>query len=122
MKHITASLLALAVAATLATPAAHAGNGPSFTAVVNSDGTLARGLKATGAVRFGTGTYEVDFTKDITACGYTLAVGLSGNVGSSAPGTVNVVGRVGNPNGIFVQTFDELGVAADRGFHVIVTC
>lgn len=122
MTRIAVSLLCVAACTVFAAQEALAGNGPSFTAVVNADGTLARGLKATGATRFGAGSYEVDFKKDVTACGYTLAIGLSGDVGSSDPGTVNVVGRSGNPKGLYVQTFDTTGTLADRGFHVIVSC
>ena len=102
--------------------ASAAANGPSFTAVVDSNGTLERGLRANGASRIAPGQYVVRFTKDVSACAYTAAIGLSGTAGSSNPGTVNVVGRTDNNKAIFVQTFDESASPSNLGFHVIINC
>jgi hypothetical protein len=114
-------ILAAATAASMAASAV-ASPGPDFTAVVDSDGTLARGLNATGATHLQTGVYEVAFSKDVSGCGYTATIGLSGSVGSSGFGTVNVAKRSGKKKAIFVQTFDTSGDPADLGFHVIVAC
>jgi hypothetical protein len=122
MKFASTIILAAALA-TLGTPAAMAGNNaPAYTAVVDANGALARGRGATGTVHNNTGIYEVDFAKDVTACGYTAAIGLSTTTGGSDPGTVAVAGRSGTPDGVYVQTFDRKGHAADLGFHLIVTC
>jgi hypothetical protein len=122
MKFANIILLAASLAA-LGTPAAIAGNNaPSFIAVVDADGTLARGRGATGTVHTDTGIYEVDFKKDVSACGYTATIGMSGEAGGSPPGTVTVVGRSGTPNGVYIQTFNQKGHAADLGFHLILAC
>jgi hypothetical protein len=122
MKFASTIILAAALAA-LGTPAAVAGsNAPSYTAVVDADGTLERGRGATGIVHVNTGIYEVDFTKDVTACGYTATIGLSGDTGASDPGTVAVVGRSGTPKGVYIQTFDKKGHPLDLGFHLILAC
>jgi hypothetical protein len=47
---------------------------------------------------------------------------MSGEAGSSPPGTVTVVGRSGTPNGVYIQTFNQKGHAADLGFHLILAC
>ena len=122
MKFASICILAAALAA-LGTPQAAAGSKPqTFNAVVNFDGTLARGRGATGVLHTDTGIYEVDFTKDVSACGYTASIGLTGTTGGSDPGTVTVVGRSGTPKGVYIQTFDRKGHAADLGFHLILAC
>jgi hypothetical protein len=118
-----ASILAAGAALALSlSPAAAGGNGPSCTAVVDADGTLERGLNATGVIHSDLGIYEVDFTKDVTACNWTATIGLSGTAGASDPGTVTVVGRSGNAKGLYIQTFNNKGHPTDLGFHVIVAC
>ena len=116
-KHI---LLAAAVA--LAASAATAGQAPNFYAVVDSNGTLARGFNAVSASHLNPGQYEVAFNKDVSGCGYTATIGLSGSLGSSPFGTVNVAKRGANKKAIFVQTFDTTNNLSDLGFHVIVAC
>jgi hypothetical protein len=48
-------------------PADDGGVSTSF-AVVNADGTLARGRSAVSAARLGTGQYEVVFRRDVRKC------------------------------------------------------
>lgn len=107
---------------TFAFSQALAATAPSYTAVVNSDGSLARGFHAVSATQLGKGTYQVDFSHDVTACGYTASIGLSGSAGASDPGTVTVVGRSEDPNGLYIQTFNQKGKPANLGFHVIIAC
>jgi hypothetical protein len=89
-------------------------------AVVNADGTLARGRRAVSATRLGTGAYEVVFRKDVRKGAYVATIGLSGSAGSSLPGEITVVGRAGNDRGVFVTTHSSGGAAADLGFHLAV--
>jgi|tagenome__1003787_1003787.scaffolds.fasta_scaffold19915807_1 hypothetical protein len=89
-----------------------------FFAVVNPDGTLARGLKATSAQRLAPGNYEVVFNRDVRTAAYVATIGLSGAVGAAAPGEITVVGRAGNPKGVFVTTHNSAGAPADAGFHL----
>jgi len=97
-------------------------NGPSFTAVVGSDGTLARGLNAVSVTRQDPGVYVVLFSKDVRACSYTAAIGLPGATGASGIGIVTVARRSGKPKGLFIETFDAQGNEADLGFHLIGQC
>lgn len=95
----------------------------SFTAVVSAKGTLVRGSGATAASQpEGKGTYEVDFSADVTGCAYVATLGQTGSRGTADPGMITVVGRSGVPNGIFVETGDRLGNDKDRSFQVDVGC
>jgi hypothetical protein len=91
-------------------------------AVVNSTGTLARGFGATGAHQLGTGTYEVDFYENVANCAFLGTIGLTGSSLSSPPGEITVVGRSGNANGIFVQTFNSAGTLTNLSYHLGVLC
>ena len=93
-------------------------------AVVNPDGTLARGRGALAASRADapTGAYEVLFDRNVRRCSYTATIGLSGASGVSPPGEITVVGRSGAPNGVFITTHDSTGALADRGFHLTANC
>jgi hypothetical protein len=91
-------------------------------AVVNSDGALARGNGAVSAGAISPGNYEVVFNRDVTGCAYKATIGLSGSSGTSLPGSLGVVGRGGNPNGVFINTYDSGGLEAARGFHLAVFC
>ncbi len=76
-------------------------------AVVNGDGTVARGLPKVGplaptAIHLGTGTYQVDFYHDVTGCAHVGTIGLSSTSGSSAPGFT--------------------GALTDLGFHLSEAC
>ncbi len=105
-------------------PATFAGMPPTaqtFYAVVRADGTLSRNFQAVSAAKVGTGTYQVLFAHDITGSAYLGTIGLDTTSGSSPSGQIAVVGRLGAPNGVWVETFDAAGNPADRGFHLIVT-
>jgi hypothetical protein len=96
------------------------GGSATFFAVVNADGTLARGFRAASAQRLGLGNYEVVFNRDVTAAAYVATIGLSGAIGAANPGEITVVGRAGNTKGIFVTTHSSAGAPADAGFHLAV--
>ena len=91
-------------------------------AVVNSDGTLARGQGALDANRLDVGQYEVLFDRVVRRCAYTATIGISRAVGVEAPGEITVAGRAGARNGVFISTHDSTGAFADRGFHLTVNC
>lgn len=104
-------------------PATTAGLPPTaqtFFAVVNSNGSLARGFGVLSSARLGTGTYQVVFSHDVTGSAYVGTIGLTGSLGTSPSGEIAVVGRAGIPSGVFVQTFNSAGAAADRAFHLSV--
>jgi hypothetical protein len=91
-------------------------------AVVEDDGTLVRGQSfgATSVTKIGTGIYQVCFAVRVTHGTYVASIGLPGNESASASGEINVVGRIGTDNCLYIQTFNSQGVLADRGFHVVV--
>jgi hypothetical protein len=95
----------------------------SYTAVVGAKGKLVRGSGATAASQpEGTGTYEVDFAADVSACAYVATLGQTGSKGTADPGMITVVGRSGVSNGIFVTTGDLQGQEKNRSFQVDVGC
>jgi hypothetical protein len=91
-------------------------------AVVNPDGSLARGFRAVSSQRFSPGQYEVVFNRNVSGCAYIATIGLSGSSGASPSGEITVVGRFGNANAVFLTTTDSAGNFADRGFHLAVHC
>ncbi len=92
----------------------------TFFAVVNADGSLARGFQAAFSQNLGTGFYEVIFNFDVTGSAYVASIGSSASFGIEPTGEITVVGRVGTPNGVFVTTSDSTGAFANRGFHLAV--
>ncbi|HEY9823910.1 MAG TPA: hypothetical protein V6D19_00565 [Stenomitos sp.] len=90
-------------------------------AVINSNGTLARGNGVSSSTRLGTGIYQVIFTRNVTACTYNATVGQPGN--GSTDGFAMTAARAGNVNGVFIDTRDALtGNRNDRSFHLLVSC
>ena len=94
-------------------------------AVVNADGTLARGSAGTSSENTGarSASYRVFFPRDVTAV--LLHGGASasaGPAGTSAPGFITVVGAAVSSAGVFVTTDDTAGANANLGFHLAVTC
>jgi hypothetical protein len=92
--------------------------------VAGSGGTLIGGSGAVSSSDLGTvgnGSYEVIFDRSIVNCAY---VGTINGLGTSGPeaGMVNLTGRGGNANGLFVATRSETGALADHSFHVLVFC
>ena len=91
-----------------------------MSAAVNADASLNRSAGATGTVKLGTGTYEVDFVRDVTNCHYVLNTADTGF--GTAFGFATAVKRAGNPNGIFVVTENTGAVVTDLPFQVIIFC
>jgi hypothetical protein len=112
---------AKAAAAVAAAPQ-HVRPAKVFYAVVDPDGTLARGKGAIMAQSLGDGAYEVLFYRGVRNCAYVATIGISGSNGQSEPGEITVAGRFNNKRGVFVQTHDSTGAFADRGFHLQVSC
>lgn len=92
-------------------------------AVVDADGTLVRGNNVVSTQTFGSGLYEVKFSKkDITGCAFLATLGNPGSAGFPPVGFIGVVGRVGEPDAVFVVTRDIDGVGSDLSFHLKVVC
>jgi hypothetical protein len=68
-----------------------------------------------------TGRYEVDFNRDVTPCAYVASVGTTG-AGNGIADMIGVAQRGGNPNGVFVETYDPIARHSDSSFHLVVAC
>jgi hypothetical protein len=90
-------------------------------AVINANGTLVRGLGVASAQRLANGVYEVIFNRNISRCAYVATMGDPGT-GVGPPGEIGVASRGGNPNGVFVTTYNSGGILADRPYHLAVHC
>ena len=90
-------------------------------AVVNADGTLARGFGAFSSQKIGTGTYQVVFSWITFFGAFTATLGRNDGTGLSEPGFV-IANRFG-PNAqnvVVVVTRDLTGTLSDRPFHLAV--
>lgn len=103
-----------------------------FWAVVERDGSLVRARNVAWCRKIGTGIYEVYFTGDVSNGVFTATIGRPGY--ATAPtGQITVALRWGpgpytpqftvainNTKGVWIQTWDSAGNAADREFHLMV--
>jgi hypothetical protein len=98
-------------------------------AVVNGDGTLARGSGVTAVVNDSASNKRVYFSRDVRGCAFSATIGLAGNGGFESAGFITVAGTgaegpQGQPlqNGVFVRTTSAANTEATRGFHLQVNC
>lgn len=84
-------------------------------AAVTTIGGLAAGRDAETAARTAAGTYLVTFKSDLSKCAYQATETIIEDGGAAA---VQPTG----PTTIQVRTRDAAGAAADRPFHLLVTC
>jgi hypothetical protein len=89
--------------------------------VIGTGGTAVRGRGVVSTARTGTGQYRVVFDRDVRQCVYFATLG---DESASGPGTgqVAVSSLPSNVNGVRVLTRDSAGKAANRSFHLIVSC
>jgi hypothetical protein len=71
-------------------------------AVVNANGTLARGSAGTTSTLLGGGTYSVDFNIDVNNCAWTATVGTTGVGVTEGFATVALIS--GNNSAVHVRT------------------
>jgi hypothetical protein len=90
-------------------------------AVVNSDGTLARGKNVVSTGIKGTGFFVL-FNSNIRRCVYSATSGEADRVTTPAATFVSAEGLAGHKRGVFLQTYDSTGTAAPESFHLLVTC
>ena len=89
-------------------------------AVVNSDGTLARGSGVTSSSKVSTGSYNVLFEQAVDACAFLATTGQAAS--GTAPGDADVALLLGNPKGIYLETRNNTGTLADLSSHLAVLC
>jgi hypothetical protein len=84
--------------------------------VVAADGTLAAGARGAKTVTHtaASGDYNVDFDSDVSKCARTATIT------GATPGEVTT--DAVDADTITVHTFAPAGAAADRPFHLVVTC
>jgi hypothetical protein len=100
---------------------AGAADGLTHHAVVTVTGTLSRGRGVTTASKTGTGQYQVVLDADVRTCTYSATLGDPAD-GAPPAGEIAASSLAGNANGVLVATRDSAGAAADRPFHLIVSC
>ena len=90
-------------------------------AVVNSNGTLDRGVGVTQTSRIDTGDYRVTFNRNVSGCAYaaTLAGALQGEISTFVR---DIDPNATTPQQVAVATRNSSGTLADIPFHLIVTC
>jgi hypothetical protein len=83
---------------------------------VAADGTLASGARGAKTVSHtaASGDYNVDFDSDVSKCARTATIT------GATPGFVTT--DAADADTVTVHTFSAAGVAADRSFHLLVTC
>jgi len=121
--HETANVEKAGVARKALVPVKCENPGPQHLfAVVDPGGALRRGLYAVSSQKadLPNGCYEVIFSRDVTHAAYIATIGSPEFSGIEQTGEITVVGRVGNPRGVFITTTDSSGHFADRGFHLAV--
>ena len=91
-------------------------------AVVDTDGTLKRGLHVEGVSLLSPGIYEVTFRRDVRRGVYLATVGGHSYAGLPPTGYVSVQGRATNPHSVLVCTANSLGENVNMGFHLLVVC
>lgn len=106
-------------------PQGPAGPQKAWFAVVNSNGTIARGSPGVTASRFaGSGQYTVRFPVASTfGCGYTATIGPAGPLSQVVRYIINVSPNPSFGDGVYVITFPELSnTPADAPFYLMMLC
>jgi Collagen triple helix repeat (20 copies) len=92
-------------------------------AVVNQDGTLARGSSGASTTTSSGSQHEVFFDQDVRQCAYVATVGSTANSptnwGAFPGGSAKTSYYFG---GVRVETADDTGAPAGRPFHLAVLC
>ena len=91
-------------------------------AVVDSDGSLKRGLHAVASKRLDIGVYEVLFARDVRRGVYLATPGGHGYEGMPPSATLAVMGRASDPRGVLVFITNQNGDPLSTGFHLLVVC
>ena len=129
MTRLLAAVAIAAAAVAVAVPAA-AGQHAAPTvlsAVVNADGTLARGIGAVSSQQTGVdGEYRVTFTRDVSGCAYVAGAGEAAAFSSGPDDAITLSAAPDNSSTatVFILEYDAI-LARDSyssGFHLIVVC
>ena len=102
-------------------PSAVLADGLGRHAVISDTGATVRGRGVSSSAQTGTGQYVVVFDRDVRQCTYFATLG---DESASGPGTgqIAVGSAASSVNGVHVVTRTSDGTAANRSFHLIVSC
>lgn len=84
-------------------------------AEIDAAGGYVAGSRVTSVSHLGTGSYQVDFDRDVSGCAYAATSFYFGN-----PMTVEP--RSGDVHGVYVGATDSAGTTVDTQFYLTVTC
>ena len=90
-------------------------------AQVNGDGTIAGSSGGVTSTKIGTGTYEVDYGRDVSGCAFVTTQGEAG-VGGAGGAITGNTDRSGNAEATFTTTRDAAGALIDTAFQQIAIC
>jgi hypothetical protein len=90
-------------------------------AQVNGDGTVFAHSGGVTAIKLGTGTYEVDFGRDVSSCAGLSSQG-EGSTGGAPGALIGVTDRSGNLEAFFVTVRTDANALVDRAFQILVAC
>lgn len=94
-------------------------------AVVNSDGSLARGTTGASVSKGAVGQYTVTFPVDVHLCAFHSAGGLAGTGGPAPAAIAGASASTVSAKSVLIATYQESNGgfgAADSGFHLLVVC
>ena len=91
-------------------------------AVINLNGTTARGFGVTSSEKFAGfgGNYVVTFNRNVSKCAYVASLG--DGAGNTFQGEVSATNNVVDANAVGVATDNSSGVGTDKAFHLAVFC
>jgi hypothetical protein len=101
---------------------------PDLYAHVSADGTLGDFDAATGSARTGTGTYTVDFNRNVDGCVAVASVGTAysdvrlGVTPNAVPGAVAQASINGVGPTVNVAVYNGSAAAVNSEFNVVVLC
>jgi len=106
----------------VAPQAAGAWGGTTMWAFINADGTHASdaGLGLRSSTNPSTGVYTVIFQRVIGTCMYVPSIAQQSS--GTTHGFINAVQLAGDNKGLYIETADATGAAANLDFSVLVTC
>ena len=89
-------------------------------AVINLNGTTARGFGVTSSENASAGNYVVTFNRNVSKCAYVASLG--DGAGNTFQGEVSATNNVVDANAVGVATDNSSGVGTDKAFHLAVFC
>jgi hypothetical protein len=91
-------------------------------AVVDSESAYVRGSGVVEVTQIATGTFDVVFNQDVSACAYLATLGVADATAPPPKGQIGVAGSPASSNAVRVEVQTSTGTAANRPFHLAVLC